>query len=672
MKWLLVGPPRVGKSTTLKRLLGQKVQCDSPSPSTVLAEKPIEINLDLSDFCTEATVIPTTSRQNKWRPYSTKELAQIFLSRIKNKANQNMMNDVHVPAEDNGSTADAVSSGVPDAAVPHAVPGCVSDDDPGIAIMAHISDLVDDHNFEDVVKDVFEDSVTVHITDTGGQPEFHEILPILLRGPALYLVFFSLAQKLDAQCPVSFLSSDVYSSYKYVSTYTNAEVLCRLLSHLYHLQYEADPRTDQKLSKVPSQAVLLATFADSSCDSIKSFDEKIKSMLLNEEFHSNAFIRDSSKFNYETCFIPLDNTQCTNNCEELKKLQSYLSEATKKSVKPVSLPINWFVFHLFIRSKQKKVMELSECMSLAQQCKLVDEEVFKALDYIHHYLGTILFYNVENLNKIVICDPDVLLKSISNVVASSFSEKEKKDIILGGEIKEDYLNKRVIGEKRPDPVITAEYVINLMKHLKIMVQLDEDTYFMPCLLPPPNKKSHINKKKFPLLVSFQGNFIPFGVLSTFLSTLISRRNPASMEWELIEKKKRTRENISFRVSSKWIIELVVRRSYFELYFRSKPDNNNIYYKVYCDIKVAFENAVEELENNKKLALRFGLYCHFKASCFNCYENPHFAEFKQEHSVLSCNEHEDCSNNTQMRPEEKRWFIDEQVCRCIISLNQSVF
>ena len=643
IKWLLVGPPQVGKTTTLQRLLNQRIR--STSTSTGI-ESPVEINIDLKDYNTEATVL---SAQSHWRRYNTKELMQILLNNIK-KTSQAQRNISPMSAHRERDVAEDSNS------------TDLNPYDRFTDIMKFISDHINDPNFQDA----FEDSVTVYITDTGGQPEFHEVLPILLRGPALYLVFFSLAQKLNEKYTVCYRSSNSVYNYRYVSTYTISEVLCRLLSHLYHLRYEAGPRADQKLSKVSSQAVLLATFADSSCDSIKSFDEKIKSMLL-KEFHSNAFIRDSSKFDYETCFIPLDNTQCTNNCGELKKLQSYLSEASK-SVQPVSLPINWFVFHLFIRSQQKKVMKFSECMSLAQQCKLVDEEVFKALDYIHHYLGTILFYNVENLNEIVICDPGVLLKAISNVVASSFNEKEKKDIILGGEIKEDYLKKRVIGEKRPHPVITAEYVINLMKHLKIMVQLDKDTYFMPCLLPPLNKKSHINVKKLPLLVSFQGNFIPFGVLSTFLSTLISTRNPASMKWVLIEKKKRTRESISFLVNSKWIIELVVRRSYFELYFRSKPDNNNIYYKVYCDIKVAFENAVALLENNKKLALCFGLYCHFKASCFNCYENPHFAEFKQEHSVLSCNEHEDCSNNTQMRPEEKRWFIDEQVCRCSIIIS----
>ena len=36
----------------------------------------------------------------------------------------------------------------------------------------------------------------IYLVDTGGQPEFHELLPVILRGSALYFIFFSLAYSL--------------------------------------------------------------------------------------------------------------------------------------------------------------------------------------------------------------------------------------------------------------------------------------------------------------------------------------------------------------------------------------------------------------------------------------------------------------------------------------------
>ena len=45
------------------------------------------------------------------------------------------------------------------------------------------------------IKDI-EKTTTVYIMDIGGQPEFHEIMPIILTGPALHMIFFNLAVNL--------------------------------------------------------------------------------------------------------------------------------------------------------------------------------------------------------------------------------------------------------------------------------------------------------------------------------------------------------------------------------------------------------------------------------------------------------------------------------------------
>jgi len=53
------------------------------------------------------------------------------------------------------------------------------------------------------IKDI-EKTTTIYLMDTGGQPEFHEILPIILPGPALHMVLFNLAFDLNELIPVRF------------------------------------------------------------------------------------------------------------------------------------------------------------------------------------------------------------------------------------------------------------------------------------------------------------------------------------------------------------------------------------------------------------------------------------------------------------------------------------
>ena len=53
------------------------------------------------------------------------------------------------------------------------------------------------HNIKDIEK-----TITLYIMDTGGQPEFYEIIPLFLNGPALHLVFFNLIFSLDDPIPI--------------------------------------------------------------------------------------------------------------------------------------------------------------------------------------------------------------------------------------------------------------------------------------------------------------------------------------------------------------------------------------------------------------------------------------------------------------------------------------
>ena len=72
--------------------------------------------------------------------------------------------------------------------------------------------------------------------DIGGQPEFHEIMPIILNGPALHMIFFNLAVNLDYPIPIRFCQQDGTDSLiTYNSSYTGKQMIFQLLSSLYYL-----------------------------------------------------------------------------------------------------------------------------------------------------------------------------------------------------------------------------------------------------------------------------------------------------------------------------------------------------------------------------------------------------------------------------------------------------
>uniref|UniRef100_A0A1X7T9J7 Uncharacterized protein n=1 Tax=Amphimedon queenslandica TaxID=400682 RepID=A0A1X7T9J7_AMPQE len=71
----------------------------------------------------------------------------------------------------------------------------------------------------------------LHIIDTGGQPEFHEILPALITGPAINLLVFKLTEDLRSRYEIIYRTS-TGDSKPYETSLTHEEVIFRSLASI--------------------------------------------------------------------------------------------------------------------------------------------------------------------------------------------------------------------------------------------------------------------------------------------------------------------------------------------------------------------------------------------------------------------------------------------------------
>ena len=267
------------------------------------------------------------------------------------------------------------------------------------------------HSIEDIEK-----TTTLYLMDTGGQPEFHEIMPLILSGPALHLVFFNLEFDLNDPVVIRFCKEDGTDAViTYMSSYTGKQMIYQLLSSLYCLSKDLSPDST-------SAAVLIGTHLDQLIKDqedqgkkkIEEIDGSLKQLLCNTEFHDRGFLTYPKKDENSTIFRPVNNY--SGNEKDLQQLQAFLKQVIDNCFDPVELPSSWLLFHLLLRYRYEKppgVCKLEECRALAKGCGLDEDDVPKVLQYIHQHLGTILFYEeVQGLNELVICDPNVLFKRI--------------------------------------------------------------------------------------------------------------------------------------------------------------------------------------------------------------------------------------------------------------------
>ena len=517
-------------------------------------------------------------------------------------------------------------------------------------------------------------ATTVYMLDTGGQPEFLDILPLILRGPAFYMIFFSLALSLDELYEVKYIHKDESEdkSYDYKSEYSVAHILSRLVNTFSHLDFIDRSRHFE------SKAFLFGTYAgadDEAAQSnidINSIDAKLRHVFS----HQGSILTDAQKaaggsFG-STIFIPVDNKFGSKS--EITNIQNYLARFVKK-VKPIKLPTNWLLFHFVLRrrceqNKLEEVSKLEKVIKLAGRCGIESEHVKTILTYIHEHLGTILYFeNIPGLNQIVICNPEVLFRFLSNLIASAF--EHNTSIHKYGELHETAFHK-ILEETHSNKLMKMEYIVDLLKHYKVITPITEKeseiystttdiVYLMPSLLRPNTNVSlhptvyDIDKNAlvicFPCSSGVENKWlVPVGVNTALAVELHSLELELSEQpWEFV-KKHRYKNKLSFHAYGCYIVEITTRSSHLEVTCQlgdeTAPTTPHIKKRIQEDIKKALKNITELYKYPDP---EFRLYC--------CYGNYwHLVRYNERSRLLKCDD-SDCGSGIMVKasPEQIEWF-----------------
>ena len=334
------------------------------------------------------------------------------------------------------------------------------------------------------------ESVTVYFMDTGGQPEFHELLPPILHGPALHLIFFNASLDLNKPVQINYCHKEEIESFKYTSNSSSIEILHQLLSSFYFLQEK-------------SNSVLLGSHIDMlDIDEsqhhvmINKISDVLKQHMEETDYYKNAFLTFPTDSN--NIFLPIDNKTASE--EELEQIKKFL-EIVFNRFEAVPLPITWAAFHLILRYKYEKsgVCTITDCEDLAEECGIKRENVVSVLRFLHNNVGTILYYEeVDSLNELVICDPNILFHGLSHLVTVSFAGSGVNYTIADTIRKTGVIPQYVLDKAKsqdPSSPLNAQHLINLLKHYKLIKEIKQDgdiSYFMPCLLQLENLTSSLS------------------------------------------------------------------------------------------------------------------------------------------------------------------------------------
>lgn len=526
-------------------------------------------------------------------------------------------------------------------------------------------------------------ATTVYMLDTGGQPEFLDILPLILRGPAFYMIFFSLAHSLSDCYKVKYIheNESEEKSYDYDSEYTVVHILSRLVNTFSHLDFINRCNAPYFESK----AFLFGTCADEAdLDTLRSVDSTLRDVFS----HQGSILTDARKdrsLEFDTIYIPVNNKTGTHS--EITNMQNYLSKFVER-IKPIKLPTNWLLFHFVLRTsceknKLQEVSQLDKVVELAGKCGIEREHVKIVLTYIHENLGTILYFeDIPGLNDIVICNPEVLFRFLSKLIASVFDQNSK--VYRNGELHEAAFH-QIFEQTRVNELMKMEYIVELLKHYKIITRITEKesniydattnvVYIMPSLLRPdisiPLHPTTQDIDKNALIICFPCSsgvqnkwLVPVGVhtaLAVELHSLERKSNndqdSMKQPWEFI-RKGRNKNRLSFQAYGCYVAEITVRSSHLEVTCKlgseTAPTVPHIKKLIQEDIKIALKNITQLYKYPNP---EFRLYC--------CYEEYwHLVRYNERDRLLMCDD-DDCGSGMMVKAsiEQMKWFQDsQQVC-----------
>ena len=529
-------------------------------------------------------------------------------------------------------------------------------------------------NIQNIDKD---NHAVLQIIDTGGQPEFHEMLPALITGPAVNLLVFKLTEDLQCRYPITYRSSDGNSD-PYLTSLTHEEVIFRSLSSIACLRYNTvgwkfdHDEVPVKDDSEPA-ASLIASHRDCvDDDKVDTVNDHLKHRIQSSaEWYGKKLVQFSAP---GKPVFALDTTRDQNEIEDLRRS---LHNVITTKFQGIKVPVSWCALSLKLKRRKQSLYTYQTCFKLAKESGIKDEDDFKAvLWFLHNRAGTIMYYpNVEGLEDIIITNIQLVFDRITELMTSCFTFKN-----LGDSTEREFHTKGMFTEsdikelstRKGDP-LTPKRLVALLKYLHIVAgplktkvgRSTKISYFMPCALKPADIESEDRNETStpaPLLIWFECGYCPVGVYCCLVVYLLSLSQQTELKWRL-DNPPHYRNKITFIVGKQYDrVTILSRATYIEVWVdQAQEFEDPVRLKTLCQnlrsiLNQGIDAVIETLHYSYNSRHYFGFpCCSSSSSCQSLPAHPAVCEY-EEPVAAKCVLNED---TMKLKDNHSIWF--QQVC-----------
>ena len=437
------------------------------------------------------------------------------------------------------------------------------------------------------------------VLDSGGQPHFHEMLPVFLNGASDFVYVFKVHESLDTRAIIRYFLEDELV-FEFPASQTNEETLKQCTRTMSSLSAK---NTDIS----PARMLFLATHPDMVEEGklpgvLVALHKRLKEILLPRFKEQIVYCDEEMK---EFIF--------TMNAKKPTKKDKECAEAIRRCLggkregrKVVQVPLRWHALYQKMvqvaESLGKKVLPREKCQSVAESMEIDEESCKEALKFFNGL--NMLFYFPDILSNLVFMEPQMLLNKVTELVEANYrmsqSQRKKEQQVKPmqgewlkfrdyGQVTEKFLSE--FDSHYEKPLFTPRELITLLKGLLVLADMSEGVYFMPCLLQVVSEvmvSQHRVSGYKALALHFPDSGPLMGMFCSTVAYLLSPENAHPCPWKVVQNEAGTPECLNRNVMEFFVpniagtVSLIDHFTHFEMHVDTVPEKFTQLWKVAHD------------------------------------------------------------------------------------------
>ena len=595
---VFVGPARSGKNSLMERLLGQMPS--SVSPSTGVAESVVQVKV-----IQKSTTCTANVKESIWSAMDyddeaiklmlinseSKDIIEIPIQKDVNIANTGASlyetrntglgigeNKVAIDSKSDNEWLEAESSfpdnqpaGQSPSTRCHPQPQLPDSYIPPLEILKAALRRKGKSGLE-TLQQHFQNTWSLYLMNTGGQMEFQEVLPLLVSGPSLFFFTFRLDRDITQHYVIEYENSGGVKAEPYTSTLSIVESLLQTLSTVAAMGtfvYKGLQRTKTALRP---KVFIIGTHKDqlesnTADEYIAKVDQQLQKAIKETSHYTNLI-----EFASSTKLIFAVNNFSRSDIE-FKNIRLAVERVVVRNEFQMTSPVHWLIFSLALRNLRPYVVNFEQCLEIAKQCGLKDNEVTEALHFIHSKMGLIRYFQYDDVKDLVVVHPQFLFEKVTELIVDTFTF-EKVGVPKMIKFKENgifSLSEFESVSSRSSTDILPFKFAKLLERLRIAAPFQKDgkrMYFFPCILAHALEDDYqqlvlTETQISQLIITFECGYCPKGLAGALIKYLMANEMESCYTWEIYTDKI-FRNQVSFHVGPLDTIVLRITPIYLEI------------------------------------------------------------------------------------------------------------